>query len=347
MNSIGDYFKVSTFGESHGKCIGCLIEGCPSGLFVNKNLIQKELNLRKPGRNKLVTSRYEEDKIKILSGIFNNKTTGTPIVFIVKNNNKRSIDYKNISNLFRPGHADYTYFKKYKNRDYRGGGRSSARTTVGIVLAGAFCKNILNSLYNINFFGYLKSVGNLNFYKKEIDDGKNFISKLEVYKLKKHIKKTKEDNNSTGGVVCISINNIPVGLGEPLFSKVESEFSKNVIGINAVKALEIGIGFDFSFSKGSKTNDGICNKGFLSNNSGGILGGISTGQDISLTIHIKPTSSILKGQKTVNLNLDEKIINIVGRHDPCVALRVLPIVESIISITLLDLILKSKFSFFF
>ncbi|WDI79445.1 chorismate synthase [Candidatus Vidania fulgoroideae] len=330
-NILGSIFKVLTFGESHGKLLGCLIDGIPSGIYVNKNKIQKELNLRKPGKSNLVSLRKEKDKLKIISGIFCNRTTGTPLGLIVYNKNKRSLDYKNISKKFRPGHADYTYYKKYNIRDYRGGGRSSARTTVSIVLAGSICKYILKDIYCIDFFSFISCVGgNVNY---------NSFSK--------NIKKTIKNKDSLGSSVNVIVGNIPNGIGEPLFEKIESEISKTIMGLNAVKAIEFGSGIKCNSYKGSENNDNIYKNGFKSNNSGGILGGISSGQNLKFTVHIKPTSSISKIQDTVDNNLVEEKIETTGRHDPCIGLRIIPIIESAVAIVIFDLILKHKFSFFF
>ncbi|WDR79346.1 chorismate synthase [Candidatus Vidania fulgoroideae] len=330
-NILGNIFKVLTFGESHGKILGCLIDGIPSGFYINKYKIQKELNLRKPGKNSLVSLRKEQDKLKIISGLFCNRTTGTPLGLIVFNKNKRSLDYKNISKKFRPGHADYTYYKKYNIRDYKGGGRASARTTVSIVLAGSICKYILKDIYCIDFFSFISCIGG-SF------NNNNFC---------KSIKKTIKDNNSLGSSVNVSVGNIPNGIGEPLFKKIESEISKTIIGLNAVKAIEFGSGIKCSLYTGSKNNDNIYKNGFKSNNSGGMLGGISTGQNLKFTVHIKPTSSISKKQNTVDENFLEEEIEIMGRHDPCIGLRIIPIIESAIAIVIFDLILKHKFSYFF
>lgn len=330
-NIIGDYFKVLTFGESHGSFLGCIIDNIPSGFLLIKNKVQKLLDLRKPGKSKFVSLRKEEDKFRIISGIFNNRTTGTPLGLIIYNKNKRSVDYNNISEKFRPGHADYTYYKKYCLRDYKGGGRSSARTTVSLVLAGGICKYILKDIYCIDIFSYLTSIGG------------NIIDGNIDYFIKKVLKK----KDSLGATVNVSIGNMPSGIGEPLFKKIESEITKIIIGLNAVKAIEFGSGIKCSLSFGSKSNDNLYKCGFKSNKSGGILGGISTGQNIKFTVFIKPTSSISKSQDTINKNLFEEKITTIGRHDPCVGLRIMPIIDSAISIVIFNLLLKHKFSYFF
>jgi len=350
-STIGDLYKITTFGESHGKYIGCVIEGCPSGIIIKKKIIQKELNLRKPGKNKYVSLRKEKDKVILTSGIFKNRTTGTPISVIVKNKEKRSVDYFNISDKFRPGHADLTYQKKYNIRDYRGGGRSSARTTISIVIAGAIAKHILKEMFNIKIFGYVYSVGkkNIPFYKKShIKKNIFFLPNLElVREIKSYIKKLIKSNDSIGGVINVNISNMPFCLGEPVFDKIESKTSYILSGLNAIKAIEFGSGIYSSVLNGSKNNDKLTSKGFIGNNSGGILGGISSGQDLNIKLHIKPTSSIFKKQKTISEYNSNKEIKIRGRHDPCVALRAVPIIESAVAITILDLVMRHKSKSFF
>ncbi|MGX7589188.1 chorismate synthase [Candidatus Vidania fulgoroideorum] len=329
---IGDYLEILTFGESHGYCMGCIINNIPSGFYIKKSEIQRLLNLRKPGKTNLVSLRKEEDKIKIISGVFNNRTTGTPLGLIVYNKNVRSVDYKDISKKFRPGHADYTYYKKYNIRDYRGGGRASARTTVSLVLAGSICKYILKDIYFIDSYCFLSTIGKKNANKENVS---------------KYINKTIKKKDSLGSSINITVGNIPSGIGEPLYKKIESEISNIIIGLNAVKAIEFGSGIKCSSYSGSINNDNMYKHGFKSNNSGGILGGISTGQNIRFTVHVKPTSSIQKKQSTINENYFEKKIKTIGRHDPCIGLRIMPIINSSISIVILNLLLKHKFSYFF
>ncbi|MGX7577042.1 chorismate synthase [Candidatus Vidania fulgoroideorum] len=331
-NSIGKIYKFTTFGESHGNSLGVVIDGCPPGIKISKKIIQKELDIRKPG-GKFVSPRKERDKLILLSGTFNKRTTGTPIGVIVNNLNQISKDYSNILEKFRPGHADITYFKKYNTRDYRGGGRASARTTISIVIAGSIAKFILLKYFNIKIFGYVSSIGNNKIeylYKKS----QNLIGNHIINILKK--------NDSLGATLRFEINNIPFGIGEPIFDKLESKISQIVTSVNAVKAIEFGKAIKSSFSKGSINNDQISNKGFLSNNNGGLLGGISNSQDINFKIYMKPTSSIPKNQNSINIYLKETNIKVIGRHDPCVGLRAIPIIEASVASIILDLILIQK-----
>ncbi|MGX7577168.1 chorismate synthase [Candidatus Vidania fulgoroideorum] len=346
-NTIGNLYKVTTFGESHGKAIGCVIDGCPSGIEISKSKIQKFLNLRSPGINKFVTQRKEKDKIHILSGIFNKKTTGTPIGVIVFNKEFKSNDYKNIKNIFRPGHADFSYFKKYKIRDFKGGGRSSARTTISIVIAGFIAKKILKDFFNINLYAYIYSVGKIKikFKNKKFINSKNFfIPNKNTKKIQIFLNNIKKKGNSIGATICLDIYNIFPGIGEPIFNKLDSKIFESIIGINAIKGIEIGNGSYCSLATGKQFNDEIYNKGYIKNNSGGIIGGISNGDNIKIKIHIKPTSSIAIKQNTINKKIINKKIKVLGRHDPCVGLRAVPILISIISIILIDLIFifKSK-----
>ncbi|MGX7576907.1 chorismate synthase [Candidatus Vidania fulgoroideorum] len=342
MNTIGNLFKITTFGESHGKALGCVIDGCPPGIKIKKKYISKELNKRKPGKNKYVTQRKEEDNFKIVSGIYKKRTTGTPIGIIIKNYDFVSKDYKNLENIFRPGHADYSYNSKYGIRDHRGGGRSSARTTVSIVAAGSICKKIIKDLYNIRVFSYIKKIGN-----KKINFNKNLKYSVEKHlnkKIKNILNSVIKKKDSIGCLINLKITGIMKGLGEPLYDKFDSELSKHLINLNAVKAVEIG---KCNLKKmGSENNDFFFKEGIYKNNSGGIIGGISTGQDICINIKIKPTSSIFKKQKTVNKKLNETFIKIQGRHDPCVGLRAIPIIESITSIILINFIIKQKLIIF-
>ncbi|MGX7585788.1 chorismate synthase [Candidatus Vidania fulgoroideorum] len=334
MNVFGNFFRLYTFGESHGKALGCIIDGCPSGLLIRNRDIQKYLYQRRPGKNKLVSLRREQDKIQILSGIFHQRSTGTPICIIVYNIDQRSNDYNNISHLFRPGHADYTYFKKYKTVDYRGGGRASARTTLSIVIGGSIARIILERLYNIKIFSYLSSVGDHIISTNDAIQQHNIINSTIEDILKK--------NDSVGGTIRIQISNIPPSLGNPLFMKIEAELFCIFASLNAVKAIELGSGIRATTKTGSVNNDQITSKGFLSNHAGGIFGGITSGQDIFFQIYIKPTSSIRLVQCTINKNMQDSKISILGRHDPCVALRAIPILEASACLVLLDLILYQR-----
>ncbi|MGX7585914.1 chorismate synthase [Candidatus Vidania fulgoroideorum] len=349
-NSIGNYYKITTFGESHGKALGCIIDGCPAGIEIKKSYIQKFLDIRRPGKSKYVTTRKEKDSVSFVSGIFNNQTTGTPICLIVKNYNKISNDYKNIENLYRPGHADFTYFIKYGTRDHRGGGRSSARTTLSIVIAGSIARKILNDFFNIKFNSYVNKVGKEKikvFNERPLDQLHDFGKNKSLIKIKDLIRNTTKNCDSLGSRIKLIITGLLPGIGEPLYEKLESELIKGLIGINAIKSISIGNGFNIEKLKGSENNDEIRNFGFLSNNSGGILGGISTGQDIILTLKIKPTPSVFKKQRTINTSFKNKLISIKGRHDPCVGLRAPVIIESISSVVILNLIMKQRVNLFY
>ncbi|WGH27070.1 MAG: chorismate synthase [Candidatus Shikimatogenerans bostrichidophilus] len=341
-NTFGKIFKLTTFGESHGIAIGGIIDGCPSGIKININKINYELNRRKTGQSKIVTPRKEDDNIKFLSGLFNNITTGTPIGFIVYNKDKKSEDYKNIKNIFRPSHADFTYYKKYKIRDYRGGGRSSARETVCRVIAGSIAKQIIKK---IKIYAYVSSVGNIKINKKynEININnieKNIIrcpDKKKAKKMIKLIKKIKNKGDTIGGIITCIIKNVPIGLGEPVFNKLHSELGKAMLSINAVKGFEYGSGFNSVKFKGSKHNDiFIKNNKTKTNYSGGIQGGISNGMDIYFNVAFKPVSTIKKKQYSINNNNKKIFFKIKGRHDPCVLPRAVPIVESMAALVILD-----------
>ena len=347
-NSFGKIFKFSTWGESHGPAIGCTIDGIPSKIKIKEKEIQFFLNQRRPGSSKFVTQRKEKDKVKILSGVFNNYTTGTPISFIIYNEDQKSKDYEKIKNKFRPGHADYTYQKKYGIRDYRGGGRSSARETAMRVVAGAIARKILSSQLGKTFLirGALIQMGSLhinrdnwdwNFTKKNSFwcPDKNMVKIWENYLMQ-----IRKNGSSVGAIIELEASGIPAGLGEPVYDKLDADLAKALISINAVKGVEIGNGFR------SVTESGISNVDemriqngkpiFLSNNNGGILGGITTGQDIVVRFCVKPTSSIISAKKTINTHLEETTISTKGRHDPCVGIRAVPVGEAMMATTLAD-----------
>ncbi|UOQ33109.1 Chorismate synthase [Candidatus Vidania fulgoroideae] len=350
-NTFGDFFKVTTFGESHGDSIGCVIDGCPSGIKFDKGFIQYNLNLRRPGRNKYVTKRKEKDKLEVLSGVYKKRTTGAPICIIVKNINKISKDYEDIKDVFRPGHADITYYFKYGTRDHRGGGRSSARTTISLVIAGSIAKKILIDFFNIKVFSYLNSISDkkINFINKNFINSSFFFSpEGNEKKVIKKIKSVVEDCDSIGASIKTIISGLFPGIGDPCFKKLDMELSKIVLGLNAVKAISFGKGFSTIKKRGSENNDEINKFGFESNNSGGILGGISTGQDIVFDTFIKPTPSIFKKQRTIEKNFKEELdLNVKGRHDPCVAIRAPIIIDSIVSIIILNSIIIQKTNMFF
>ncbi|MEA1917660.1 MAG: chorismate synthase [Campylobacterota bacterium] len=342
MNQFGKLFSFSTFGESHGKAIGCVVDGVPAGLNIDEEFIQSELNRRKPGQNSFATARKEDDKVEILSGIFEGVSTGTPICMVIFNTNQKSKDYTNIKDIFRPGHADFTYFHKYGLRDYRGGGRSSARETAARVATGAIAKLLLNEL-NIKIESGVCEIDGI----AGVQEDYMYSSTSEIYTLDKSVEqaqkdaitKAKEAHDSVGGVVKLRIQNLPIGLGEPLYYKLDGTLSDAMVGINAVKAVEIGDGIASSSLKGSQNNDEIRSDGFLSNHSGGILGGISNGEDVELKIYFKPTPSIFIEQKTVNTNNEELEASLKGRHDPCVAIRGSIVCESMAAIVIADMLL--------
>ena len=345
-NTFGKIFKVTTFGESHGKALGCIIDGCPPNLKIDESDIQRDLDRRKPGQSKYTTQRKEDDKIEILSGVFNGLTTGTPIALLIYNKDHKSKDYSEIKNKFRPGHADFTYQKKYGIRDYRGAGRSSARETVARVAAGAIAKKYLSKINKTKIFGYVSQLGEIKAESIKIADiEKNpffFPDKKKIIELEEYLTSIRKSGDSIGAKVTIIGKNIPIGLGEPVFDKLDALLAQGMMSINAVKGVEIGAGFDVVSQKGSEARDEITPKGFLSNFSGGTLGGISTGQDLQVNIALKPTSSILIPGKTIDQKNKPTTIRTKGRHDPCVGIRAVPIAEAMMALTLCDLYLRHK-----
>jgi len=334
--------RYSTFGESHGKAIGCLLDGVPAGLKIDEEYIQSELDRRKPGKSEFETSRKEADKVEILSGVFEGKSTGTPIAMIIFNTNQKSRDYTNIKDVFRPGHADFTYFHKYGIRDYRGGGRSSARETAARVAAGAIAKLFLMEL-NIEVQSGICEVAGIKSEKFDYEKAKkSIIYALDVDKeqeQKNAILKAKENHDSVGGVSRVLIKGTPKGLGQPLYYKLDGVLADAMMGLNAVKAVEIGDGVLSASTLGSSNNDEIRANGFESNHSGGILGGISNGEDIVINIYFKPTPSIFKTQHTITTNGDEVDFSLKGRHDPCVAIRGTVVCESMAALVIADMLL--------
>ena len=349
-NSFGKLFKISTYGESHGKAIGVIIDGCPSGIKIDKNEIQNELERRKPGQSKITTQRKENDLIEILSGIFKGKTTGAPISLIINNKDQKSSDYDHIATSFRPSHADYTYHKKYKNRDHRGGGRSSARETANWVAAGAISKKILANI-GIEIHAYVSKVGKLELKKRykelNFENIENNIVRCPDDEMAKEfislIDNTRKNRDTVGGVITCVISGCPVGIGEPIFSKLHAELGKAMLSINAVKGFEYGSGFKGTDLFGSEHNDQfqiINNKVSTKTNfSGGIQGGISNGEDIYFNVAFKPVSTIMKDQNSIDSEKKEIIVKGKGRHDPCVVPRAVPIVESMAANVLVDLYL--------
>ncbi len=342
MNSFGQKLKFSTFGESHGTAIGCLLDGIPAGLLIDEKYIQSELDRRKPGKSEFETARKEADKVEILSGVFEGLSTGTPIAMIIYNTNQKSKDYTNIKDVFRPGHADFTYFHKYGLRDYRGGGRSSARETAARVAAGAIAKLMLREL-NISVMSGISEVAGIKSEEFDYEKAKSSIiyaldsSKEEAQK--DAILKAKNNHDSVGGVSRVLIKGVPIGLGQPLYYKLDGVLADAMMGLNAVKAVEIGDGVFSSKVLGSQNNDAIRADGFESNHSGGILGGISNGDDIVLNVYFKPTPSIFQTQHTITKENEEVDFSLKGRHDPCVAIRGTVVCESMAALVIADMIL--------
>ena len=340
MNTFGKKLTLTTFGESHGVAIGGVIDGLPAGLKIDIDFIQSELDKRRPGQSSFTTARDEADKIEIFSGFFDGMSTGAPIGFAIFNNNQKSNDYDNLREIFRPGHADFTYFKKYGFRDHRGGGRSSARETAIRVAGGAFAQLLLNE-FNIEVLSGVFSIGKV--FRDKVDF--NFAKNSQIYALgneeamKEAVNKARNDHDSVGAVVLSVVKNAPAGLGEPLYDKLDSALAAALMGINGVKAVEIGAGVKASETFGSVNNDEMDELGFLSNNAGGILGGISSGEDIVLKSHFKPTPSIFKEQKTLNLQGEVVDFELRGRHDPCIGIRGSVVATAMIRLVIADMLL--------
>ena len=345
-NSFGNSFIVTTFGESHGVALGCVVDGCPPGLEISEEDIQKELDKRKPGSSKYTTQRKENDEVEILSGVFEGITTGTPIGLLIRNKDQKSKDYDELKNVFRPSHADYVYSKKYGIRDHRGGGRSSARETAMRVASGAIAKKYLNEKLGIDIRGYLSQIGSIKVSDidfEQINQNPFFCPDSEILlDIENLIDELREDGDSIGAKIDISVSNMPVGLGEPVFDKLEADLAKGLMSINAVKGFEIGKGFGLVASKGSESRDEMTPEGYLSNNSGGISGGISTGQEIKISIALKPTSSISKEGQTIDAEGESQQIQVQGRHDPCVGVRATPIAEAMTALVIMDHFLRNR-----
>jgi len=342
MNSFGERFKFTTFGESHGVALGCIVDGVPAGIKIDEAFIQSEMDRRKPGKTKYETQRKESDTIQILSGVFEGVSTGTPIAMVLFNENQKSKDYSNVKDLFRPGHADFTYFHKYGIRDYRGGGRSSARETAARVAAGAIAKLLLKEL-DIKVHSGICEVGGIKSEQIDFEYAKGSeifaLDEIKEQMQKDAIKEAMSNHDSIGGVVLLKATGVPAGLGEPMYHKLDGQIANAMMGLNAVKAVEIGDGMESSRSKGSLNNDQIRSQGFQTNHSGGILGGISNGDEIITKVYFKPTPSIFTEQKTVDVNNIDQVYNLKGRHDPCVALRGSVVCESMMSLILADMVL--------
>lgn len=345
-NSIGKIFTVTTCGESHGVALGCIIDGCPPLIEIDEQLIQLELDRRRPGSTQYGTPRNEADKVKIISGVFEGKTTGTPIGLIIENTSQRSQDYNDIKDLFRPSHADYTYLHKYGIRDYRGGGRSSARETAMRVAAGAVAKQVLKTLFGIEIEGCVTAIGSISTDKFDAKAAKtnpfNFADASKLDELKEYMDSLRLEHDSCGAIVEVKALNVPVGFGSPIFDRLDATIAQAMMSINAVKAVEIGDGFALSAMRGSQARDEMSSSGFLSNHSGGILGGISSGQEIKVRIGLKPTSSIMIPGKSIDKFGHNVEVVTKGRHDPCVGIRAVPIAEAMLAIMLLDAALMHK-----
>ena len=345
-NTIGKIFTVTSFGESHGPAIGCIVDGCPPGLEISAADLQPDLDRRKPGQSKYTTQRKEDDEVQILSGVFEGKTTGTAIGMMIANKDQKSKDYGNIKDLFRPSHADYTYHQKYGERDYRGGGRSSARETAMRVAAGGIAKKYLRQQLGIDIFGYVCQLGPIvaeNVDRDVIETNPFFFpDATKIADLETYMQALRKEGNSVGAKVTVEARNMPVGLGDPIFDRLDAEIAHGLMGINAVKGVEIGAGFDVVAQKGSQHRDELSPQGFLSNNSGGVLGGISSGQDIVAHLALKPTSSVLIPGKSIDTSGQPAEVVTKGRHDPCVGIRAVPIAEAMLAITLMDHYLRHR-----
>jgi chorismate synthase len=341
-NSFGKLFTVTTFGESHGPAIGCVIDGCPPGLALSEADIQPELDRRKPGTSRHVTQRQEPDAVQILSGVHEGVTTGTPIALLIRNEDQRSKDYGNIVESFRPGHADYTYWHKYGVRDPRGGGRSSARLTAPVVGAAAIAKKWLKEQFGTEFAGCMRQLGDIDvpfqdfahvptnpFFAATADA--DLIARMEAY-----MDALRKDGDSIGARIDVVARNVPVGLGQPIYDKLDADIAYAMMGINAVKGVEIGAGFDSVAQRGSEHGDELTPQGFVGNHAGGVLGGISTGQDITVSIAIKPTSSIRTPRRSIDKAGNPVMVETFGRHDPCVGIRATPIAEAMLALVLMD-----------
>ena len=339
-NTIGRVFTVTSFGESHGPAIGCVVDGCPPGLTLSVDDIQHDLDRRKPGTSRHVTQRQESDTVEILSGVFEGKTTGTPIALLIRNEDARSKDYGNLIDTFRPGHADYTYWQKYGIRDHRGGGRASARETAVRVAAAAIARKWLREKYGVVIRGYLSQLGPIEAPFKSWDEvSKNpfFSANSEVVpKLESFMDELRKSGDSVGARITTVAEHVPVGWGAPVYAKLDADLAGAMMSINAVKAVEIGSGFSSVTQRGSEHGDELTPDGFATNHAGGILGGISTGQDIVVTIGIKPTSSIRVPRRTIDKNGNAVVVETNGRHDPCVGIRATPIAEAMMALVLMD-----------
>ena len=354
FNTFGKFFRFTTWGESHGPAIGCVVDGCPPNIPISEKEIQNDMNMRRPGQSKFTTQRKEADRVNILSGVFDGKTTGTPISMIIYNEDKRSRDYESIKNKFRPGHADYTYFKKYGIRDYRGGGRQSARETASRVAAGSIAKMVLKKIIGnkFNIIGAVTQLGIMNcdiskWNDKEVKKNPFFCPDKSSVKLwEKYLLSIRKSGSSCGAVIELRARGVPVGLGAPIYSKLDADIASALMSINAVKGVNIGAGMSAALLTGEENSDEIRGKSgkvkFKTNRAGGILGGISSGQDIVASFAVKPTSSILNSRETIDKKGKNTKISVKGRHDPCVGIRAVPIGEAMINCVLLDHFLMNR-----
>lgn len=339
-NTLGELFRVSNFGESHGPAIGCIIDGCPPGLALTAEDIQVQLDRRRPGTSRYVTQRQEADAVEILSGIYEGTTTGAPIALLIRNTDQRSQDYANIVQSFRPGHADFSYWYKYGIRDPRGGGRSSARLTASAVAAGAIARKWLSEQYDIRFRACMTAIGEVDI---DIEDWAQVehnpffaANNTQIEELGQYLDVISKEGDSVGACVRVEAQNVPLGLGEPIYDRLDADIAKAMMAINAVKGVEIGDGFSCISQRGSEHGDEITPRGFLSNHAGGILGGISTGQDVIVHLAIKPTSSIHIARQSIDVNNQPVSVQTRGRHDPCVGIRAVPVAEAMLALVLMD-----------
>ena len=349
-NSFGQFFRITSWGESHGKALGVVIDGCPAGLKLQEEDIQIELDRRKPGQSRYTTKRNEPDKVTIMSGVFKGQTTGTPISMMIVNSDAISKSYSGFKDIYRPGHADYSYDKKYGFRDYRGGGRSSNRETVARVAAGAIAKKILNK-YKINTFGFVSQIGEIKgqkISKSYIEKNPLRIAdKSKFSEMSKLVDLVRQEGDSIGGIIEVRTNGVPAGLGSPVFEKIDAKLASAIMSIGGVRGFEIGSGFSIAERKGSEVNDEMQTKikskvEFKSNNSGGILGGITNGNEIILRFALKPTSSISKTQSSINTKGQNKKLKVTGRHDPCLCPRAVPIAEAMVNLVILDCLMENQ-----
>ena len=345
-STLGHLFRITTFGESHGPAIGAVIDGCPPGMALSVEDIQGDLDRRRPGTSRHVTQRQEEDKVEILSGVFEGKTTGTPIALMIRNTDQRSQDYGNILDTFRPGHADYTYWHKYGIRDPRGGGRSSARLTAPVVAAAAVAKKWLAEQYGIKFYGYMTQLGDIEIPFEDashIPNNPFFAANANIIpELENYMDSLRKAGDSCGARLTVVATGVPVGMGEPIFDKLDADIAHAMMGINAVKGVEMGAGFKSVTQKGSEHGDEMFADGFASNNAGGTVGGISSGQDIVVSIAIKPTSSIMSPKQSLDRAGQPTTVQTKGRHDPCVGIRATPIAEAMLALVIMDHVLRHR-----